>query len=112
MTDGGGTEGEYSVSSVTLELMTKEYASRRFKASEVNHFKPKKNDDLKEVGLKLNDGPPQSPFWTEFTTQDLPCSFWEVRILMVLDPSNGPRPWDPWSPRKFGLWGSPMAHGP
>ncbi|MBW0569672.1 hypothetical protein O181_109387 [Austropuccinia psidii MF-1] len=33
-TDSGGAEGGDSVSSVSLELITEEYASRRFKTSE------------------------------------------------------------------------------
>ncbi|MBW0496951.1 hypothetical protein O181_036666 [Austropuccinia psidii MF-1] len=34
----------------------------------------------------------QDHLGAEFITQDLPCSFGEARILMVLDPLNGSRP--------------------
>ncbi|MBW0574928.1 hypothetical protein O181_114643 [Austropuccinia psidii MF-1] len=33
------------------------------------------------------------PFGAEFITQDLPCNFGEAKILMVLDPINGSRPY-------------------
>ncbi|MBW0587281.1 hypothetical protein O181_126996 [Austropuccinia psidii MF-1] len=56
-------------------------------------------------------------------TQDLPCNFGEARILMVLDPTNGSRPymvsllvlgqflapWSPWVPSKTGPRGPPIA---
>ncbi|MBW0580820.1 hypothetical protein O181_120535 [Austropuccinia psidii MF-1] len=58
-TDGGGAEGEDSVSSVSLELIAEEYASRRFKTSESVHSKSKKID-LKEMGPYLIYAPPQS----------------------------------------------------
>ncbi|MBW0514452.1 hypothetical protein O181_054167 [Austropuccinia psidii MF-1] len=47
----------------------------------------------------------QGPFGAEFITQDLPCIFWEARILMVLDPLNGSRPCSPHGPQT-------AAHGP
>ncbi|MBW0579033.1 hypothetical protein O181_118748 [Austropuccinia psidii MF-1] len=46
--------------------------------------------------------------WTEATTQDLPCSFGEVRILMVLDPSNG-TPEAPENSGSGGLQWPPQA---
>ncbi|MBW0567668.1 hypothetical protein O181_107383 [Austropuccinia psidii MF-1] len=98
ITDGCGEEGEDSVSSVILELITEVYASRRFKMSELVHFKSKEID-LKEMGaitnlcpLKASKVRIQDPFGAEFMTQGLPCNFGEARILMVLDPLNGSRP--------------------
>ncbi|MBW0570298.1 hypothetical protein O181_110013 [Austropuccinia psidii MF-1] len=77
-TDGGSAEGEDSVSSVSLELITEEYASRRFNMSESAHSKSKTND-LKEMGhnsimphLKASKVRIQEPFGAEFITQDLP----------------------------------------
>ncbi|MBW0494897.1 hypothetical protein O181_034612 [Austropuccinia psidii MF-1] len=97
MKDGGSAEGEYSVSSVSLDLITEEYASRRFNMSESAHSKSNTND-LKEVGhnsimphLKASRVKIQDPFGAEFIALDLPCNFGEARILMVLDPPNGSR---------------------
>ncbi|MBW0509333.1 hypothetical protein O181_049048 [Austropuccinia psidii MF-1] len=101
-TDGDGAEGEYSVISVSLELMTKEYASRRLKESDLNHFKPERN------ALKILKVVSQGPCWTEITTQDLPCKFGEVRILMVLDSSNGPM--GPLKPHQ--IWAQGVSNGP
>ncbi|MBW0471674.1 hypothetical protein O181_011389 [Austropuccinia psidii MF-1] len=47
----------------------------------------------------------QDPFGAEFITQGLPCNFGEARILMVLDPLNGSRPWAIFWSR--GIPGSP-----
>ncbi|MBW0581835.1 hypothetical protein O181_121550 [Austropuccinia psidii MF-1] len=116
-TDSGSAEGEDSVSSVSLELITEEYASRRFNISESSHSNSKTNT-LKEMGhnsimppLKASKVKIQDPIGAGFITQDLPCNFGEARILMVLDPLNGSRPcrgnMGPWA----NLW-SPARLGP
>ncbi|MBW0508531.1 hypothetical protein O181_048246 [Austropuccinia psidii MF-1] len=87
-TDGGSAEGEVSVSSISLELMTKYYASRRIQDVRIMHFK--RENFVKEVGTLLNYGPPQSPqnkdtrsSWAQITTQDLPFSFGKVRFVSL-----------------------------
>ncbi|MBW0489678.1 hypothetical protein O181_029393 [Austropuccinia psidii MF-1] len=86
-TDGGGTEGEDSVSSVSLELIAEEYASRRFNMSESVHFQQNKFMTSRKWGhnsimapLKASKVMIQDPFGAEFITQNLPYSFGEVRI--------------------------------
>ncbi|MBW0564719.1 hypothetical protein O181_104434 [Austropuccinia psidii MF-1] len=69
-TDGGGAEGEYSVSSVSFKLITEEYASRRFNMSESVHFQQK-----------------------EFMTSRPPLQLWGGKDLIILDPLIGSRPW-------------------
>ncbi|MBW0517521.1 hypothetical protein O181_057236 [Austropuccinia psidii MF-1] len=112
--EGGIAEGEDSVSSVSLELMTKKYASRRFNTSESVHFNSKTMYSRKwghtsmMTPLKASKVKIQDPFGDEFITQDLPCNFGEARILMVLDPLNGSRPWShgtPGCPAKLGPGG-------
>ncbi|MBW0587033.1 hypothetical protein O181_126748 [Austropuccinia psidii MF-1] len=56
--DGGGAKGEDSVSSVSLELITEEYASRRFKTSESIHSISTNFFDLKEMGAITQLCPP------------------------------------------------------
>ncbi|MBW0594192.1 hypothetical protein O181_133907 [Austropuccinia psidii MF-1] len=112
--DGSGAEGEDSVSSVSLELITEEYECRRFNMSESVHSKSKEID-LKEMGaithlcplkaskvrihtpLGLNSSPRASP-----ATLGRPGSRWSWT------PSMGPghflAPWKPWVPR-----GPPIA---
>ncbi|MBW0530511.1 hypothetical protein O181_070226 [Austropuccinia psidii MF-1] len=77
--DGGGTEGEDSVSSVSLELITEEYASRRFNTSESVHFQKKETMTSRKWGhnsimdpLKASKVKIQDPFGAEFITQKLP----------------------------------------
>ncbi|MBW0584685.1 hypothetical protein O181_124400 [Austropuccinia psidii MF-1] len=83
-TDGGSAEGKDSVISVSLELITEEYASRRFKTSESVHSKSKKPLPQGN-GAITHLFPPSKP----------------LRILMVLDPSMGP-----------GHIGEILDHGP
>ncbi|MBW0546695.1 hypothetical protein O181_086410 [Austropuccinia psidii MF-1] len=97
-TEGGIAEGEDSASSVSLELMTKKYARRRFKTSESVHFKSKPMTSRKwghnsiMPHLKASEVKIQDPLGAEFITQGLPCNFVEARILIVLDRLNGSRP--------------------
>ncbi|MBW0535380.1 hypothetical protein O181_075095 [Austropuccinia psidii MF-1] len=58
-TDGGGAEGEESVSSVSLELMAKEFCRRRIQCIRILHSNPE--DVLIESGQKPDMGPNPSP---------------------------------------------------
>ncbi|MBW0536035.1 hypothetical protein O181_075750 [Austropuccinia psidii MF-1] len=52
----------------------------------------------------------QDPFGAELISQDLPFNFGEARILMVLDPLNGSRPWATFLvPSKIGPRGPSIA---
>ncbi|MBW0512658.1 hypothetical protein O181_052373 [Austropuccinia psidii MF-1] len=87
-TDSGSREGEDSVSLVSLELITRDYGSRRIQSIRLCTSSLKKSSrswghnslyGLLNVGL-------QGPLWPPSTIQDLPFSSWEVTFL------DGPGP--------------------
>ncbi|MBW0496501.1 hypothetical protein O181_036216 [Austropuccinia psidii MF-1] len=103
-TDGGGTEGEDSVSSVILERMAKDGAGRRIQGIRIMQFKPESSSmnmapkigppinhlraPLQHGGRSESYGPGPSQW-----TQALLVKLWSMAILMV--------PWTPWNP---GIW--------
>ncbi|MBW0505217.1 hypothetical protein O181_044932 [Austropuccinia psidii MF-1] len=101
-TDGGGTEGEDSVSSVISERMAKDGAGRRIQGIRIIQFKPESSSMNKAIiqlwppinhlrpplqhgGSSESYGPGPSQW-----TQALWVKVWSMAILMV--------PWTPWNP--------------
>ncbi|MBW0500398.1 hypothetical protein O181_040113 [Austropuccinia psidii MF-1] len=87
ITDGGSAEGEYSVSSVSLELMAEYGAGGRIQCVRIMHSNPE--DFINEDGLEASDG---SSIWGSINHPRPSLQYWGRSDSMVLDPLNGPRP--------------------
>ncbi|MBW0486575.1 hypothetical protein O181_026290 [Austropuccinia psidii MF-1] len=81
-TDGGGAEGEESVSSVSLKLMAKELCNRRIQCFRILHSNP-------EDDTEASHGPST---WAPINHPRPSLQYWGRSYSMVLDPLNGPRP--------------------
>ncbi|MBW0548485.1 hypothetical protein O181_088200 [Austropuccinia psidii MF-1] len=86
-TDGGGAEGEYSVSSVSLELMAKDGAGGRIQCIIFMHSTPE--DFINEDIPKASYGP---SIWAPINHPRPSLQYWGRSDSMVLDSLNGPRP--------------------
>ncbi|MBW0495749.1 hypothetical protein O181_035464 [Austropuccinia psidii MF-1] len=96
MKDGGGTEGEESVSAVSFELMAKDFPGRRIQGIRIMHSKPENfiNEDGHNPVMAPQIGP-------QSITQDLPFSIGKGQSLMAWTLSMGP-----------GHMGEVVVHGP
>ncbi|MBW0484315.1 hypothetical protein O181_024030 [Austropuccinia psidii MF-1] len=85
--ESGITEGEDSVSSFSLELMTKYHASRRIQGIILCTLRVEGHNSIYGPLKVLNVGL-QGPLGPHSSIQNLPSTLGKVIFLMVLDPSQ------------------------